>query len=232
MINVSWDDITTEYLPWLSLATGKSYRLLTEAQWEYAARGVRSSSTPSSSYWWGDRARREYANYGRDHCCAGHKEGKDQWESTAPVGQFPANPFGLHDMHGNVWEWVEDCWHDRYDGAPADASAWTTSCVETSRVLRGGSWIEGPGDVRSAWCTRIRAGRTDLQLWHRLPVNEKFLNAFLHADRPHRGGGRHGGSDRRGCRFGCQTYHPPSHRLTELSVPGTTLTHSYPSGYV
>lgn len=119
-------------------------------------RGWGRGRRPVINVSWGDRARREYANYGRDHCCAGHKEGKDQWESTAPVGQFPANPFGLHDMHGNVWEWVEDCWHDRYDGAPADASAWTTSCVETSRVLRGGSWIEGPGGVRSAWRTRIR----------------------------------------------------------------------------
>jgi len=155
-INVSWDDITTEYLPWLSRITGKSYRLLTEAQWEYAARGLRSASAPSAAYWWGDKASREHANYGRDLCCAGHKEGRDQWENTASVGQFPANPLGLHDMHGNAWEWVEDCWHDSYVGAPTDASAWTTSCAETTRVLRGGSWLEGPQGLRSAWRTRIR----------------------------------------------------------------------------
>ena len=156
VINVSWDDITAEYLPWLSRKTGKTYRLLTEAEWEYAARGVTSASTPSKSYWWGDKASHEYANYGKDQCCAGHKEGIDQWENTAPVGQFPANPFGLHDMHGNVWEWVEDCWHGSYEGAPTDGSAWITLCSETSRVLRGGSWNDGPRGVRSAYRTRIR----------------------------------------------------------------------------
>ena len=59
-------------------------------------------------------------------------------------------------MHGNAWEWVEDCWHDSYVGAPTDATAWTTSCAETTRVLRGGSWLEGPQGLRSAWRTRIR----------------------------------------------------------------------------
>jgi formylglycine-generating enzyme required for sulfatase activity len=106
VINVSWDDITLEYLPWLSRKTGKTYRLLTEAEWEYAARGATSASAPSKAYWWGDRASHEYANYGKDQCCDGLKQGRDQWVNTAPVGQFPANPFGLHDMHGNVWEWV------------------------------------------------------------------------------------------------------------------------------
>ena len=170
-INVSWDD-AKEYVAWLSRKTGKTYRLLSEAEWEYAARGVTSALTPSKRYWWGDQASHEYANYGKDQCCAGHKEGRDQWENTAPVGQFPANPFGLHDMHGNVWEWVEDCWHGSYQGAPTDGSAWTTSCTESDRrVLRGGSWDYYPDDLRAAvrdWGTAgvrlrflgFRVGRT------------------------------------------------------------------------
>ena len=150
VINVSWDD-AKEYAVWLSRTTGKTYRLLTEAEWEYAARGVTSASSQSKRYWWGDHVSHGFANYGKDQCCGGHKEGKDQWEYTAPVGQFLANPFGLHDMHGNVGEWVEDCWHDKYTAAPIDGSAWTTSCLEMSRVLRGGSWLNIPQFLRSAY---------------------------------------------------------------------------------
>jgi formylglycine-generating enzyme required for sulfatase activity len=144
VINVSWDDVTMEYLPWLSRRTGKAYRLLTEAEWEYAARGVTSASAPGRRYWWGDQASREHANYGKDQCCA------------APVGQLLPNPFGLHDMHGNVWEWVQDCWHGSYAGAPVDGSAWTSSCSEPTRVLRGGSWHDSPEQIRSAHRARIR----------------------------------------------------------------------------
>ena len=149
VIDVSWDDITKEYLPWLSRKTGKTYRLLTEAEWEYAARGVTSASAPSKRYWWGDQASHEYANYGKDQCCDGLKEGRYQWVNTAPVGQFPANPFGLHDMHGNVWEWVQDCWNGSYTGAPSEGSAWTTGDCGR-RVLRGGSWYVDPQNLRSA----------------------------------------------------------------------------------
>jgi formylglycine-generating enzyme required for sulfatase activity len=151
VIGVSWDDITKEYLPWLSRKTGKIYRLLSEAEWEYAARGVTSASTPSTRYWWGDQASREYMNYGKDRCCGGQKEGRDQWEHTAPVGQFPANPFGLHDMHGNVSEWVKDCWHGSYQGAPSDGSAWDTPDKDCARGVRGGSWYGDPQHLRSAF---------------------------------------------------------------------------------
>ena len=145
VINVSWND-AKEYAAWLSRKTGKFYRLLTEAEWEYAARGVTSASAPSKRYWWGNSASREYINYGEDECC---KPGPDQPDNPAPVGQFPANLFGLHDMHGNVWEWVEDCWNSSYSGAPSDGSAWTTGyCI--SSVLRGGSWSFGPVHLRSA----------------------------------------------------------------------------------
>ena len=79
-------------------------------------------------------------------------------EKTVPVGSFPANGFGLHDMHGNVWEWVEDCWHDSYSGAPSDGSAWTTGGVCSKRVLRGGSWANRPGGLRSAYRVRNSTG--------------------------------------------------------------------------
>ena len=107
LIYVSWDQAKA-YVAWLSRMTGKPYRLLTEAEWEYAARGVTSADAPQPPYPWGDKASHEYANYGTDLCCQGKTEGRDKWLYTAPVGQFPANAFGLHDMHGNVFEWVED----------------------------------------------------------------------------------------------------------------------------
>jgi formylglycine-generating enzyme required for sulfatase activity len=144
VINVSWDDITAEYLPWLSHRTGKTYRLLTEAEWEYAARAGNQGK-----YTWGDQVGSSQANC--DGCGS-------QWDNrqTAPVGSFHPNAFGLHDMHGNVWEWVEDCWHGSYAEAPTDGSAWTASCSEISRVLRGGAWNDSPSGLRSAHRIRIR----------------------------------------------------------------------------
>ncbi|MDJ0807622.1 MAG: SUMF1/EgtB/PvdO family nonheme iron enzyme [Gammaproteobacteria bacterium] len=147
VIDVSWDDARA-YAAWLSQQTGKRYRLPSEAEWEYAARAGSLTAYP-----WGNKASHEQANYGTDECCDGKKEGRDQWEFTAPVGQFPANAFGLHDMHGNVDEWVEDCWHDNYSGAPQDGSAWLEadggSCER--RVVRGGSWVDYPWWLRSAF---------------------------------------------------------------------------------
>jgi formylglycine-generating enzyme required for sulfatase activity len=143
LINVSWND-AQEYVQWLSRRTGKSYRLLTEAEWEYAARAGTTNPYP-----WGSTASHEYANYGAESCCSGLASGRDQWVNTAPVGSFGANGFGLHDMHGNVWEWVEDCYKENYSGAPADGSSFINqSC--SSRVLRGGSWYYGPRYLRSA----------------------------------------------------------------------------------
>ena len=148
VINVSWDDVKNEYLPWLSKKTGKMYRLLTEAEWEYAARGGVESENPLR-YSWGDEVNHELANYGSDVCCAGRAEGTDQWVYTAPVGEFEANPYGLFDMHGNVWEWVEDCYKDSYEDAPPDGSAINpAACV--SRVVRGASWNDIPASLRTA----------------------------------------------------------------------------------
>lgn len=136
VINVTWDE-AQRYVAWLSGMTGKPYRLLSEAQWEYAAR-----AGTTTAYFWGDEIGKNNAN------CNGCGS---RWDNrqTAPVGSFAANAFGLHDMHGNVWEWVEDCNHNNYNGAPTDGSAWTAGGDCSRRVVRGGSWDHDPWYLRS-----------------------------------------------------------------------------------
>ena len=136
VIHVSWDD-AQRYVRWLSGETKKPYRLLSESEWEYAAR-----AGTETAYSWGNQI-----GSGRANCngCG------SQWDNrrTAPVGSFAANAWGLHDMHGNVWEWVQDCWNDSYAGSPRDGSAWLSgNCSE--RILRGGSWGSGPSYLRAA----------------------------------------------------------------------------------
>jgi formylglycine-generating enzyme required for sulfatase activity len=142
VINVSWNDAQA-YVQWLRQRTGKAYRLPSEAEWEYAARA--GTQTPFAT---GPCITTAQANYdGNYHPWCGAKEiwlGK-----TQPVGRYPANPWGLDDMAGNVWEWVEDCYHDSYAGAPADGSAWRTGDCHW-RVSRGGSWNFSPRRARSA----------------------------------------------------------------------------------
>jgi formylglycine-generating enzyme required for sulfatase activity len=124
--DISWTD-AQRYVRWLSAQTGQNYRLPTEAEWEYAAR-----AGTGSRYWWGEKMQAGKAN------CKGC--GGD-WNNDAPanVDALPPNPFGLYGMNGGVWEWVEDCWHKDYDGAPTDGSAWTSAdCREN--VIRGGAW--------------------------------------------------------------------------------------------
>jgi formylglycine-generating enzyme required for sulfatase activity len=140
VVNISWQD-AKKYSDWLSEQTGKRYRLPTEAEWEYAAR-----AGTEMAYWWGKELISGMANcYG----CG------SQWDKmkTAPVGSFKANAFGLHDTAGNVWEWVEDCWHNNYYGAPADGSAWLEpggkDCGQ--RVMRGGSYFSGPAHLRTSY---------------------------------------------------------------------------------
>ena len=138
VINVSWEDAQA-YVRWLSRETGERYRLLSESEWEYVAR-----AGTKTRYYWGDAVGRNQANCDG---CGSRWDGKQ----TAPVGSFPANAYGLHDVHGNVREWVEDCWHGSYRGAPADGSAWTVGKSCERRVLRGGSWSLGPQNLRSAF---------------------------------------------------------------------------------
>jgi formylglycine-generating enzyme required for sulfatase activity len=133
---VTWDD-AQHYVRWLSRMTGKPYRLLSEAEWEYAARGRTTTAYP-----WGDEIGKENAN------CKGCGTKWDD-EQPAPVGSFAANAFGLYDMHGNMWQWLEDCYHDSYEGAPTDGSAWVSGDC-SRRVVRGGSWSNGPAFLRSA----------------------------------------------------------------------------------
>jgi len=137
VINVSWGD-AKRFVAWLSMVTGRTYRLLTEAEWEYAAR-----AGTTTAYFWGDEIGKDNANCSR---CG------SRWDDrqTAPVGSFPANAFVLHDMHGNVWEWAEDCIHYTYKGAPTDGSAWIAGGDCSRRVVRGGSWDHDPWYLRSA----------------------------------------------------------------------------------
>ena len=133
VIDVSWDD-AKEYVLWLSTETGHDYRLLTEAEWEYAARAGGRTAYPWGNDW--DDAKANGIQVGP--------------RRTMEVGRYPANVWGLHDMNGNVWEWVDDCWHDSYNGAPTDGRSWTSGSDCCVRVLRGGSWGDEPGYLRSA----------------------------------------------------------------------------------
>jgi formylglycine-generating enzyme required for sulfatase activity len=134
--NVSWDD-AKEFVAWLSKMTGKSYRLPTEAEWEYAARG--GSTT---TYWWGKDIGTGHAQCAE--CGGGSENGK-----TVPSGSFRPNAFGLYDTAGNAAEWVEDCWNPTYRRAPNDGSAWTNGDCSL-RVLRGGSFADKAVAVRSS----------------------------------------------------------------------------------
>src|SRR5262249_10969294 len=141
VINVSYSD-AKQYIGWLSQLTGKEYRFLTEAEWEYAAR-----AGGRSRYSWGDDLGMGHAN------CDGCGRPWDL-QQTAPAGSFKPNALGLYDMHGNLWERVEDSWHETYDGAPTDGSAWLRDGDPSYRVVRGGSWRNDGELVRTA--VRVR----------------------------------------------------------------------------
>jgi len=151
VINVDWND-AQQYVTWLSKTTGDTYRLPSEAEWEYAAR-----AGTETRYSWGD---------GSEWVCAdanvldmsGRKANpqwnwavlcRDNFAYTAPVGSFKPNPWGLHDLHGNVWEWTQDCWHPDYTGAPSDGRAWIEGGQCSKRVNRGGGWGNHPRTMRA-----------------------------------------------------------------------------------
>ncbi len=159
VIYVSWEDAQA-YVEWMSSETGEEYRLLSEAEWEYVARG----GTQTARHWGASSSGQcGYANgYDRTgdqkhdflwdpiSCSDGHAD-------TAPVGSFEPNAFRLYDVLGNVWEWTDDCWNESYAGAPTDGSPWASGDC-TLRALRGGSWYDVPDLLRSADRNRIRAG--------------------------------------------------------------------------
>jgi formylglycine-generating enzyme required for sulfatase activity len=169
VVCVSFDDALA-YARWLSARTGAAYRLPTEAEWEYAAR----AGEPGPRAWPGgadagcahangaDRAAKaRFDDWGIMDCDDGHV-------FPAPAGRYRRSGFGLSDMIGNVWEWVEDCWHDSYDGAPGDGTAWLDSGGECARVVRGGAWdvvarlLRAPG--RGGFAPGYRGGNLGFRL--------------------------------------------------------------------
>ncbi len=154
---VSWDE-AMEFCGRLSKKTGRNYRLPSEAEWEYACRA--GTNTP---FHFGETITSDLANYNGNYVYGAAPKGKYRKETT-PVGSFKiANAFGLYDMHGNVWEWCADDWHENYEGAPNDGSIWSSSDEIVKRVLRGGSWYFNPRNCRSAFRARNNHGnRYDL----------------------------------------------------------------------
>ncbi len=142
VVGVIWDDAKA-YVAWLARRTGLPYRLPSEAEWEYAARA--GATTP---FWWGSTISPAQANYNGDYAYCDGPTGIYR-AATVPVDSFAPNPWGLYQVHGNVWEWCEDCWNASYDGAPADGSPRLSGDPDI-RVLRGGSWLNGPWVLRSA----------------------------------------------------------------------------------
>ena len=152
---VTWD-AAHAYTAWLSRKTGSTYRLPSEAEWEYAARGGRTTR-----YYWGDNESHDYANYGMDtaclanaangtnFACIGATGGRDRFAEEPPVGSFDPNPFGLYDMLGNAMQMIEDCWNFNYTGAPTDGRPWTSGDC-SNHPVRGGNWFSGPQDIRAA----------------------------------------------------------------------------------
>ena len=140
--SVFWKD-AMEFCAKLSQKTGKNYRLPSEAEWEYACRA--GTTTP---FHFGETITPDLVNYDGNYPYASAPKGLYR-EETTPVGSFPPNAFGLYDMHGNVWEWCQDVWHDDYNGAPTDGSSWETG-RSYYRVQRGGSWDYGAVVCRSA----------------------------------------------------------------------------------
>jgi formylglycine-generating enzyme required for sulfatase activity len=158
VVCVSWDDATA-FVNWMAKRTGKPYRLLSEAEWEYAARGQMSPGA-YPRFWFGNDEK-EFCQNGngadqkaRDTIASAKNwrvaPCNDGYAYTSPAGHYAPNPFGLHDMAGNAWQWTADCYYDSYNGAPADGSAWTTGACDNGRVVRGGSWDDNPRSLRVA----------------------------------------------------------------------------------
>lgn len=139
---VSWRDARA-YIDWLNRKTGQQYRLPSEAEWEYTASTANLGNASQ-----GGAITHDVANIGKLECCGGETGGRDVWIHTAPVGSFPADKFGIHDLRGNVWEWQDDCYHPDYQGAPVDGTSRTVCPTPGYHVVRGGSYGDA-GDFLS-----------------------------------------------------------------------------------
>ena len=171
VVCVSWSDVH-DYIHWLSAKTSKKYRLLSESEWEYAARAGSTTTYP-----WGTTASHDHANYGHDECCSPLAKDHDKWEATSPVGSFPPNKFGLYDMNGNVLQWVQDCFSASYANVPSNGAPYersvklnlTGDLADMSghdscafRMVRGGDWGDPPTMIRSAFRNYAPAPGTTL----------------------------------------------------------------------
>jgi formylglycine-generating enzyme required for sulfatase activity len=170
VVHVSWNDATA-YVDWLARGTGKIYRLPSEAEFEYALRGGKATK-----YWWGDDSPpKPVENLTGEHDVS---RGRRQWSSfftgygdgfwgPAPVASFGTNPFGLHDLGGNVGEWVRDCWHDTYLRAPVDGRAWLNPGCKL-RTVRGGFWASSPDQARAAFRLSTSPDRREARVGFRI----------------------------------------------------------------
>ena len=150
VIYVSWQEAQL-YVHWLSSRAGHRYRLLSESEWEYAAR-----AGTTGPFHTGGTISTKQANYDGNYVYGGGVRGVNRVR-TVPVGSFSPNAFGLYDVHGNVWEWVQDCWNGGYQGAPSDGGAWESGDC-SNRVLRGGAWNGYPWFLRSAYRDGLNSG--------------------------------------------------------------------------
>ena len=144
VVCVGWVDAQA-YAAWLSRKTGKKFRLFSEAEWEYAARGG-----TQTAFWWGDSISTAQANYNGTFSYNGGPKGQFR-AATVPVNSFSPNPFGMYNVHGNVHEWAEDCWNENYRGAPVNGNSWSSSCKGQAHVLRNGSFLTPPVWSRAAF---------------------------------------------------------------------------------
>jgi len=166
VIDVSYQHITEQFIPWLNKTTGQTFRLPTEAEWEYAAR---AGST--TKYAWGNEIDCSQAQYGRYGLTEANKlvrECGKSYHGTVKVKSFSPNSYGLYDMNGNAWELVEDCYHESYNGAPSDGSAWLSGGCTFDRVLRGGGWYTPAIYLRSSDRNGISAIQHDQHVGFRL----------------------------------------------------------------